>query len=74
MATMQIIEGGKIIKETAKAVQLPLLACMRVGGGMTSFPVWLAKSQIKINDSGEVTVPAWLARRIENEYNAIMSV
>lgn len=74
MATMQIIEGGEILKETAKAVQLPLLACMRVGGGMTSFPVWLAKSQITINDNGKVTVPSWLARRIENEHDAIMSV
>lgn len=67
------IEILDTIKETEKAIHVEIMACLKVGGGMTSFRIWLAKSQIQMVD-GKTCIPAWLANKIGYEYNAIVSL
>ena len=71
LSTISILETKR---ETEKAVLVHLQACMNVGGGMTGIEVWIPKSQLKINDSGDATIPAWLANKIEYNHNVVCSI
>lgn len=67
------IEILETVRETGAAVLVHVMACLKIGGGMTGFNIWLPKSQLKLIN-GEYFVPAWLATKKEHEMNAIWSV
>jgi hypothetical protein len=67
------IEIIETVRETSAAILVHVMACLKVGGGMTGFDVWLPKSQIQ-NVDGKTLIPAWLANKVEREHNAIWSL
>ena len=72
MAKLHKISVLETVRETEKAILVHVQACMKIGGGMTGFDVWLPKSKVSTVD-GETCIPAWLANKVEQEYNAIWS-